>query len=250
MGDNQGRVSPITSSSSNHDEKSDNHLEYYVEGGEKMNEKGYNVSDSTEPDPSGNIAVQKELAGEGTYSTTANSTVDAPSASETTEPMSKAACDGDCCSNCSSNCDGDCCEKCMGMSKSSCCSDHSSDCNGDCCDKCMGMSKSADQQDDDNDADSEPDADVDDIQKKDFSTARRKQLAREGKAMGDGSYPIENQQDLKNAIRSWGRGGARADVKQHIIRRAKALGKSDLIPEDWKGDIKKSIWGSAFLPVD
>lgn len=224
MGDNQGRVSPITSSSSNHEEKSDNHTEYYVKGGEKMNEKGYQISDTTEPDPNGDMAVQKEVAGEGTYSTTANSTVDAPSASETTEPMSKAACDGDCCSDCSSSCGGDCCEK------------------------CMGVSKSADQQDDGDDE--EPDADVDDIQKKDFSTARRKQLAREGKAMGDGSYPIENEQDLKNAIRSWGRGGAKPDVKQHIIRRAKALGKSDLIPDDWKSDMKKSLWGNAFLPVD
>ena len=235
----------MTSSSSNHEEQSDNFVEYYVKGGEKMKEKN---SDTTEPDPSGDIAVQKDVAGEGTYSTTANSTVDAPSSSDTTEPMTKATCSGDCCSDCSSSCEGDCCEKCMGMSKSSCCSDHSSDCEGDCCEKCMGMSKSADQQDDDND--SEPDADVDDIQKKEFSTARRKQLARDGKAMGDGSYPIENEQDLKNAIGSWGRGGARADVKQHIIRRAKALGKSDLIPEDWKGDIKKSMWGNAFLPVD
>jgi hypothetical protein len=245
MGENQGKVSPLTSSSSNQDEQSDNYVEYYVKGGEKMNEKN---SETTEPDPNGDMAVYKDVAGEGTYSTTANSTVDAPSSSDTTEPMAKAACAGDCCSDCSSDCGGDCCEKCMGMSKASCCSDHSSDCSGDCCEKCMGMSKSADQQDDG--SDKEPDADVDDIQKKEFSDARRKQLARDGKAMGDGSYPIENEQDLKNAISSWGRGGARADVKQHIIRRAKALGKSDLIPEDWKSDIKKSVWGNAFLPVD
>jgi hypothetical protein len=70
--------------------------------------------------------------------------------------------------------------------------------------------------------------------KRKFTTAQRKEEAAAGHAMPDGSYPISNKKDLENAIRSWGRGGAKADVKAHIKRRAKALGAEDMIPENWK----------------
>lgn len=70
--------------------------------------------------------------------------------------------------------------------------------------------------------------------KRKFTTAQRKEEAAAGHAMPDGSYPIANKKDLENAIRSWGRGGAKADVKAHIKRRAKALGAEDMIPENWK----------------
>jgi len=73
-----------------------------------------------------------------------------------------------------------------------------------------------------------------DLTKRNFNTEQRKKLAEEGKAMPDGSYPIANKTDLMNAIRSWGRGGADPKVKEHIKRRAKALGGSDMIPENWK----------------
>jgi hypothetical protein len=63
----------------------------------------------------------------------------------------------------------------------------------------------------------------------------RERLAKEGKAMPDGSFPIRNINDLKNAIQAHGRSkpGARAAVKKHIMRRAKALKKQDLIPAKW-----------------
>lgn len=70
--------------------------------------------------------------------------------------------------------------------------------------------------------------------KRDFSSKTRERMAQAGTAMPDGSYPIANRTDLENAIRSWGRGGAKADVKAHIISRARALGASDMIPENWK----------------
>ena len=70
--------------------------------------------------------------------------------------------------------------------------------------------------------------------KRKFTTAQRKEEAKAGHAMPDGSYPISNKKDLENAIRSWGRGGAREDVKAHIKRRAKALGAEDMIPDNWK----------------
>lgn len=73
-----------------------------------------------------------------------------------------------------------------------------------------------------------------DLVKRKFTTEQRKKMAEEGKAMPDGSYPIDNKTDLMNAIRSWGRGGADSKVKAHIKRRANALGASDMIPDNWK----------------
>ncbi len=65
----------------------------------------------------------------------------------------------------------------------------------------------------------------------------RMRLAEEGKALPDGSYPIRNPQDLKNAIRAYGRSkpGSRGKVKRHIMKRAIGLKKEELIPENWKG---------------
>ena len=68
-----------------------------------------------------------------------------------------------------------------------------------------------------------------------ISNDLRKELAKEGKALKDGSYPIRNKADLKNAIRAIGRANKskRAEVRKHIMKRAKALGATKLIPETW-----------------
>jgi hypothetical protein len=69
--------------------------------------------------------------------------------------------------------------------------------------------------------------------------------------MQDGSYPIANEQDLRNAIQSFGRASDPAAVKRHIIRRARALGSVKLLPEDW--NVTKnvdSIWYGALLPTE
>jgi hypothetical protein len=65
----------------------------------------------------------------------------------------------------------------------------------------------------------------------------RERLAQEGKALNDGSFPIRNAGDLRNAIRAYGRAkpGSRGKVKRHIMKRAIGLGKEELIPENWKG---------------
>jgi hypothetical protein len=65
----------------------------------------------------------------------------------------------------------------------------------------------------------------------------RERLAKEGKALADGSYPIRNALDLKNAIQAYGRAkpGSRGKVKRHIMKRAIGLGREELIPENWKG---------------
>lgn len=71
---------------------------------------------------------------------------------------------------------------------------------------------------------------------KKFDTDKRKKMADEGNALPDGSYPIENVSDLRNAIQAFGRApaGKRGQVKRHIIKRAKALGAEGALPDDWK----------------
>jgi hypothetical protein len=70
---------------------------------------------------------------------------------------------------------------------------------------------------------------------KDFSPERREALAKEKKALKDGSFPIENVADLRRAVRAYGRASddKKAQVRRHIIRRARSLGKTELIPDDW-----------------
>lgn len=64
----------------------------------------------------------------------------------------------------------------------------------------------------------------------------RKGAAEKGFALPDGSYPIRNIADLKNAIQAYGRSkpSKRAKVRAHIIKRAKDLKRPDLIPDTFK----------------
>jgi hypothetical protein len=69
-----------------------------------------------------------------------------------------------------------------------------------------------------------------------FSDEERTKLADKGFALPDGSYPIRNEDDLRNAITAYGRSKPqdRVKVRKHIAKRARALGKMYLVPEDWK----------------
>lgn len=70
-----------------------------------------------------------------------------------------------------------------------------------------------------------------------FTAKQRKATAAKGQAMKDGSYPIRNKSDLRNAIRAVGRGNANHDsIRAHIIARAKALGLTQMIPDTWNSD--------------
>jgi hypothetical protein len=64
----------------------------------------------------------------------------------------------------------------------------------------------------------------------------RQKLAKEGKALPDGSYPITSIDSLKDSIQAYGRGKAskRAAIRRHIMKRARVLDRADLIPEKWK----------------
>jgi hypothetical protein len=66
------------------------------------------------------------------------------------------------------------------------------------------------------------------LYERDFSQGQRKKLAKKGSAMKDGSFPISNEKDLKNAERAIGRAhpSKRAKVRAHIRKRAAALGVS------------------------
>lgn len=66
-----------------------------------------------------------------------------------------------------------------------------------------------------------------------YSDDDREMMVKEGEAMEDGSFPIKNVDDLKNAIQSFGRAKDKASAKIHIMRRAEALDSMDLIPETW-----------------
>lgn len=66
-----------------------------------------------------------------------------------------------------------------------------------------------------------------------FTADERKKMAEEGTALPDGSFPIANEDDLRNAIQAIGRASDPDEARAHIKKRAKALGKEDLIPDDW-----------------
>lgn len=71
-----------------------------------------------------------------------------------------------------------------------------------------------------------------------YSAEQIKEMAKDGRAMPDGSYPIDDVDDLKKAIKAVGRGksNSHASIRRHIMARAKALGHSDLIPDSWNAD--------------
>jgi phage head maturation protease len=85
------------------------------------------------------------------------------------------------------------------------------------------------------------------VQKRAFSIEERKQAAASGAAMKDGSLPIENKDDLANAVRFFGRSKNPDAAKSHIKRRAAALGATAMLPDDWVGK-GKSVEGSSIPP--
>jgi hypothetical protein len=73
----------------------------------------------------------------------------------------------------------------------------------------------------------------------DLNTAARECAARRGWAMEGGRYPIRSKElhgasDLAKAIKAVGRGGGSHDeIRRHIMKRARSLGLSDQIPDEW-----------------
>ncbi|MGA3217189.1 MAG: HK97 family phage prohead protease, partial [Acidimicrobiales bacterium] len=71
-----------------------------------------------------------------------------------------------------------------------------------------------------------------------YNAAQLKALKAKGHTLpGTTSYPIDDLEDLKNAIHAVGRGGASHNmIRSYIIGRAKAMGLSHLIPDNWAPD--------------
>ncbi len=90
-----------------------------------------------------------------------------------------------------------------------------------------------------------------DMSKRDYSAASRRRMAESGEAMRDGSFPIANEADLRNAIQSVGRAADYDAARGHIIRRARALGMTDILPEDWRKNPTGKSWGGIISgPID
>lgn len=73
------------------------------------------------------------------------------------------------------------------------------------------------------------------------SQAERDRAESKNQAMPGGRFPIRNTDDLAKAIRAVGRAKPnteeeRAKVRRFIIKRAKALGAANMLPDNWKAD--------------
>lgn len=70
-----------------------------------------------------------------------------------------------------------------------------------------------------------------------YSEEERMEMAKRGMALEDGSYPIKNIEDLKNAIQAYGRAKDKNKARVHIMKRAEALRAYNLIPESWAKEV-------------
>lgn len=71
---------------------------------------------------------------------------------------------------------------------------------------------------------------------KQYDAEARKRMAKNGTAMPDGSFPIADVDDLRNAIQAIGRAKNPDAAKRHIRKRARALGAENLIPDTWSSE--------------
>jgi hypothetical protein len=71
--------------------------------------------------------------------------------------------------------------------------------------------------------------------KRAYNEESRMEMAKRGLALPDGSYPIKDMADLQNAIQAYGRAKDKEAAKRHIMKRARALGAENMIPENWMG---------------
>ena len=87
-------------------------------------------------------------------------------------------------------------------------------------------------------------ADVELVVMENYDADKRKEMAEKGLALPDGSFPIKNLEDLKNAIQAYGRSKDQAAAAKFIAKRAKALGAEDLIPdtEDFQKSLKEELF--------
>ena len=83
-----------------------------------------------------------------------------------------------------------------------------------------------------------------------YSREQREAMAESGDALPDGSFPIADAADLDNAIQAYGRAKDKAAAKEHIMKRAKELGKEDMIPADWNEEEPEAPAAAAEAPAE
>lgn len=69
--------------------------------------------------------------------------------------------------------------------------------------------------------------------KRAYSEDSRMSMAKQGHALADGSFPIKDEADLRNAIQAFGRAKNPDKAKSHIMKRAVDMGLEDLVPMSW-----------------
>ncbi len=81
------------------------------------------------------------------------------------------------------------------------------------------------------------------LNEREYSAEERRELADKGQSLPDGSFPIVDVEDLKNAIQAYGRAKDQSAAAKFIAKRARALGVTDLIPdtEDFQKSLNESI---------
>lgn len=77
------------------------------------------------------------------------------------------------------------------------------------------------------------------------------EVKRPNTAQGTDSFPIPDVAHLRKAIKAYGRAKDKDKIKAHIISRAKALGATAELPDDWKGapagDERKGVPARAYV---
>ncbi len=68
-----------------------------------------------------------------------------------------------------------------------------------------------------------------------WTEEKRAEAAKSGIALPTGEYPIEDVEDLRKALQSYGRARDPHTTKRHIIKRANLLASLGLLPDGWVG---------------
>lgn len=76
--------------------------------------------------------------------------------------------------------------------------------------------------------------------KRKFTAEQRQQMAKDGRALPDGSFPIDSREDITNALSLLHHATDKAKAKRHIKKRAAALGVK--LPEDFGEKSDEPDW--------
>ncbi len=90
-----------------------------------------------------------------------------------------------------------------------------------------------------------------DLVKAKYNAEQLRELKSKGQTYpGSTSYPIADKEDLSNAIHAVGRGKVASHnaLRAYIMRRAKALGESNMIPDNWQSDGSMKKEASDIVP--